>query len=114
MLCSFKLWISSCCVYSKSWVYFCMLYTDNSTIPKVIVDDRSSVNVIPLSTWEQIGKLAIIPPHYSIKLVDESIIHSIGTIQNVPVTVEGVTVYQEFTVVGMTTNTTYPTLLGRQ
>ena len=54
------------------------------------------------------------PTNYLIKLIDQSMIRPIGTLTNTPVTVEGVTVMQEFTVVEMANNTTYSTLLGRQ
>eukprot|EP01018_Ginkgo_biloba_P007698 Gb_12726 [translate_table: standard] len=85
----------------------------NKIIRKTIVDYGSSVNVIPSSTWEQLRKPPMNPAYYSMKLVNQSKIRPIGVLQNVPVTVEGFTVSQEFAVVEMTTNTTYATLIGR-
>eukprot|EP01018_Ginkgo_biloba_P006599 Gb_30170 [translate_table: standard] len=85
----------------------------NKIICKIIVDSGSSVNVIPSSTCEQLGKPPMNPAYYSIKLANQSKIRSIGVLQNVPVTVEGITVSQEFAVVEMNTNTTYATLIGR-
>eukprot|EP01018_Ginkgo_biloba_P037136 Gb_07366 [translate_table: standard] len=85
----------------------------NKIIRKRIVDGGSSVNVIPSSTWEQLGKPLMNPTYYSIKLANQSKIRPIGVLQNVPVMVEGITVSQEFAVVEMTTNTTYATLIGR-
>eukprot|EP01018_Ginkgo_biloba_P012736 Gb_04591 [translate_table: standard] len=85
----------------------------NKIIRKTIVDGGSSVNVIPSSTWEQLGKPPMNPTYYSIKLANQSKIRPIGVLQNVPVTVEGITVSQEFAMVEMTTDTTYATLIGR-
>eukprot|EP01018_Ginkgo_biloba_P027195 Gb_37742 [translate_table: standard] len=85
----------------------------NKIIRKTIVDGGSSVNVIPSSTWEQLGKPPMNPTYHSIKLANQSKIRPIGVLQNVPVTVEGITVLQEFAVVEMTTNTTYVALIGQ-
>lgn len=41
-------------------------------ICKTIVDGGSNVNVIPASTWEQLGKPQINPAYYSIKLANQS------------------------------------------
>eukprot|EP01018_Ginkgo_biloba_P003674 Gb_03372 [translate_table: standard] len=84
----------------------------NKIIRKTIVDGGSSVNVIPSSTWEQLGKPPMNPTYYSIKLANQSKIRPTGVLQNVPETVEGITVSQEFAVVEMTTNTTYAALMG--
>eukprot|EP01018_Ginkgo_biloba_P002153 Gb_15490 [translate_table: standard] len=85
----------------------------NKIIHKTIIDGGSSVNVIPSSTWEQLGKPPMNLAYYSIKLANQLKIRPIGVLQNVPVMVEGITMSQEFAMVEMTTNTTYTTLIGR-
>eukprot|EP01018_Ginkgo_biloba_P010552 Gb_35496 [translate_table: standard] len=82
-------------------------------IRKTIIDGGSSVNVITSSTLEQLGKPPMNEAYYSIKLANQSKIRPIGVLQNVLVTVEGITVSQEFAVVEMTTNTTYAALIGQ-
>ena len=60
----------------------------NRIIPKTIVDGGSSVNVIPISTWEQLGKPTVAPTYYSIKLANQSMIRRIGTLTNILIIVE--------------------------
>eukprot|EP01018_Ginkgo_biloba_P007013 Gb_02772 [translate_table: standard] len=47
-------------------------------IPKTIVDGSSNVKVLPITTWEQIGKPPVTLANYSIKLTDQSMIRPIG------------------------------------
>ena len=39
-------------------------------IPKTIVNRGSNVNILPITTWEQIGKSRVTPINYSIKLAE--------------------------------------------
>jgi hypothetical protein len=85
----------------------------DKVIPNVIVDEGSSVNIMPLTTMEKLSLSITNPPAFLIKCADQSTSKTLGRIRNLPIHIGGEEYKVTFEVVRMKAHDgTYPLLLG--
>ena len=87
----------------------------DKTIPRVLVDDGSSVNLMPAFTMEKLGLQVTHPSYVTLKCADQSSVKTIGRIKDLRLQTGGVDYTVTFEVIKLReeANEGYPLLLGR-
>ena len=85
----------------------------NLLVGRSLLDLGSSVNLMPLSLLNKIGKVAMKPTRMMIQLADRSIKFPPGIVENMPVRVRRFTIPMDFVIMDIREEVVVPLILGR-
>ena len=84
------------------------------TIPQVVVDFGSQVNILPRSTWVKLGRPQLYESDVYIRLADQGIIAPIGALIQAETSIMGLTTVVDYEVIDLKDEQySYPALVGR-
>jgi len=85
----------------------------NLTVERALLDIGASINLIPFSMLKKIGDVEVRPTRMTLQLVDKSIKHPYGIIEDLIVKVDNFLFPVDFVVMDMEEDTEVPLILGR-
>jgi hypothetical protein len=83
-------------------------------IKKVVVDFGLQVNILPIETWNRLGKPPLVPTMNLLNLVDQRFIEPIDTLKNIITDIMGIPTRVNFEVINLVEDIpTYPSLVKK-